>query len=187
MNAQGGAMLNDDELNRDWLDWLYTVSRVSVLLSIVYFYSSFGRFIMVLGAMLLVYLWAFCHSNNMIQVSACVDFQDQKLNMGFSSRHQAGWFPFRPVLQNLRGGEQARAPQEEAERHQAIQEMVSYYSGHYSLLMSLIVVTSVCCVFMSTACRNALEFYYAISHCRISWCSSRNKFSQLPRVPHPAV
>lgn len=56
MNAQGGAMLNDDELNRDWLDWLYTVSRAGVLLSIVYFYSSFSRFIMVVGAMLLVYL-----------------------------------------------------------------------------------------------------------------------------------
>ncbi|KAM6935441.1 homocysteine-responsive endoplasmic reticulum-resident ubiquitin-like domain member 2 protein isoform 2-T2 [Lycodopsis pacificus] len=71
MNAQGGAVLNDDELNRDWLDWLYTVSRAGVLLSIVYFYSSFSRFVMVVGAMLLVYL------------------------------HQAGWFPFRPEQQNL--------------------------------------------------------------------------------------
>ncbi|XP_056237578.1 homocysteine-responsive endoplasmic reticulum-resident ubiquitin-like domain member 2 protein [Seriola aureovittata] len=92
MNAQGGAVLNDDELNRDWLDWLYTVSRAGVLLSIVYFYSSFSRFVMVVGAMLLVYL------------------------------HQAGWFPFRPEQQNLRG-ERAGAPQEEAERHQDIQEM----------------------------------------------------------------
>uniref|UniRef100_A0A8C7XVD1 HERPUD family member 2 n=1 Tax=Oryzias sinensis TaxID=183150 RepID=A0A8C7XVD1_9TELE len=56
MNAQGGPVLNDDELNRDWLDWLYTVSRAGVLLSIVYFYSSFSRFVMVAGAMLLVYL-----------------------------------------------------------------------------------------------------------------------------------
>ncbi|TNN51226.1 Homocysteine-responsive endoplasmic reticulum-resident ubiquitin-like domain member 2 protein [Liparis tanakae] len=93
MNAQGGAVLNDDELNRDWLDWLYTVSRAGVLLSIVYFYSSFSRFVMVIGAMLLVYL------------------------------HQAGWFPFRPEQQNLGEGEQVRPPQEEAERHQNIQEM----------------------------------------------------------------
>ncbi|XP_005739332.1 homocysteine-responsive endoplasmic reticulum-resident ubiquitin-like domain member 2 protein [Pundamilia nyererei] len=91
MNAQGGAVLNDDEMNRDWLDWLYTLSRVGVLLSIVYFYSSFSRFAMVVGAMLLVYL------------------------------HQAGWFPFRPEQQNLRGG--GRVPQEEAERHQDMQEM----------------------------------------------------------------
>ncbi|KAF5890401.1 homocysteine-responsive endoplasmic reticulum-resident ubiquitin-like domain member 2 protein, partial [Clarias magur] len=70
MNAQGGAVQNEDELNRDWLDWLYTVSRAAVLLSIVYFYSSFSRFVMVCGAMLLVYL------------------------------HQAGWFPFRLELQN---------------------------------------------------------------------------------------
>ncbi|XP_026228790.1 homocysteine-responsive endoplasmic reticulum-resident ubiquitin-like domain member 2 protein isoform X2 [Anabas testudineus] len=93
MNAQGGPVLNDDELNRDWLDWLYTVSRAGVLLSIVYFYSSFSRFVMVVGAMLLVYL------------------------------HQAGWFPFRMEQQNLRGGENAGAPREEAERHQDIQEM----------------------------------------------------------------
>ncbi|KAL6109592.1 herpud2 [Pungitius sinensis] len=97
MNAQGGAVLNDDELNRDWLDWLYTVSRAGVLLSIVYFYSSFSRFVMVVGAMLLVYL------------------------------HQAGWFPFRPEQQNFRGGgggaERAGPPQEEAGRHQDIQEM----------------------------------------------------------------
>ncbi|TNN02856.1 hypothetical protein fugu_010343 [Takifugu bimaculatus] len=92
MNAQGGAALNDDELNRDWLDWLYTVSRAGVLLSIVYFYSSFSRFVMVVGAMLLVYL------------------------------HQAGWFPFRADLQNLRG-EPGRAPQEEAGGHQDMHEM----------------------------------------------------------------
>ncbi|KAL3059611.1 hypothetical protein OYC64_014254 [Pagothenia borchgrevinki] len=102
MNAQGGAVMNDDELNRDWLDWLYTVSRAGVLLSIVYFYSSFSRFAMVVGAMLLVYL------------------------------HQAGWFPFRPDQQNVGGGgggggggaaAAAAAPREEAERHQDIQEM----------------------------------------------------------------
>lgn len=65
MNAQGGPVMNDEDFNRDWLDWLYTFSRAAILLSIVYFYSSFSRFIMVVGAMLLVYL------------------------------HQAGWFPFR--------------------------------------------------------------------------------------------
>ncbi|XP_056141896.1 homocysteine-responsive endoplasmic reticulum-resident ubiquitin-like domain member 2 protein [Lampris incognitus] len=93
MNAQGGAVLNEDELNRDWLDWLYTVSRACVLLSIVYFYSSFSRFVMVVGAMLLVYL------------------------------HQAGWFPFRPEQQNPGRGGRDVAPQGEAERNQDIQEM----------------------------------------------------------------
>ncbi|XP_045064597.1 homocysteine-responsive endoplasmic reticulum-resident ubiquitin-like domain member 2 protein [Coregonus clupeaformis] len=95
MNAQGGAVLDEDELNRDWLDWMYTVSRAAILLSIVYFYSSFGRFVMVIGAMLLVFL------------------------------HRAGWFPFRPELQNPRGGGGGAglAHQDEAERHQDIQEM----------------------------------------------------------------
>uniref|UniRef100_A0A3P9I7H1 Homocysteine-responsive endoplasmic reticulum-resident ubiquitin-like domain member 2 protein n=1 Tax=Oryzias latipes TaxID=8090 RepID=A0A3P9I7H1_ORYLA len=93
MNAQGGPVLNDDELNRDWLDWLYTVSRAGVLLSIVYFYSSFSRFVMVAGAMLLVYLY------------------------------QAGWAIFRPEQQNFRGVDRVGAPQGEAERRQDIQEM----------------------------------------------------------------
>ncbi|XP_041322222.1 homocysteine-responsive endoplasmic reticulum-resident ubiquitin-like domain member 2 protein isoform X3 [Pyrgilauda ruficollis] len=65
MNAQGGPVVNEEDFNRDWLDWMYTFSRAAILLSIVYFYSSFSRFVMVMGAMLLVYL------------------------------HQAGWFPFR--------------------------------------------------------------------------------------------
>lgn len=56
MNAQGGPVLNEEDFNRDWLDWMYTFSRAAILLSIVYFYSSFSRFIMVMGAMLLVYL-----------------------------------------------------------------------------------------------------------------------------------
>ena len=56
MNAQGGPVLNEEDFNRDWLDWMYTFSRAAILLSIVYFYSSFSRFVMVMGAMLLVYL-----------------------------------------------------------------------------------------------------------------------------------
>lgn len=56
MNVQGGAALNEDELNRDWLDWLYTVARGGVLLGIIYFYSSFSRLVMVVGAVLLLYL-----------------------------------------------------------------------------------------------------------------------------------
>lgn len=58
MNAQGGEILNEEELNRDWLDWVYTISRAVILLSIVYFYSSFSRFVMVMMAMLVLYLWA---------------------------------------------------------------------------------------------------------------------------------
>lgn len=56
MNAQGGEILNEDELNRDWLDWVYTIFRAVILLSVVYFYSSFSRFVMVMVAMLVLYL-----------------------------------------------------------------------------------------------------------------------------------
>ncbi|XP_069469349.1 homocysteine-responsive endoplasmic reticulum-resident ubiquitin-like domain member 2 protein isoform X2 [Ambystoma mexicanum] len=65
MNAQGGPVMNEEDFNRDWLDWMYTFTRATILFSIVYFYSSFSRFVMMMGAMLLVFL------------------------------HQARWFPFR--------------------------------------------------------------------------------------------
>lgn len=60
MNAQGGPLLDEEEeeaAQRDWLDWVYTVSRATVLLGIVYFYSSFGRFLVVTGIALLMYLY----------------------------------------------------------------------------------------------------------------------------------
>ncbi|KAJ8398590.1 hypothetical protein AAFF_G00421180 [Aldrovandia affinis] len=66
MNAQGGPVMEDEEdMDRDWLDWAYTVARFSVFLSIVYFYSTISRFVLVMSSLLLMYL------------------------------HTAGWFPFR--------------------------------------------------------------------------------------------
>ena len=59
MNAQGGAVFDDDDEenpNRDWLDWLYTLSRFGVLLAIVYFYSTFSRFLLVFTFFTMVYL-----------------------------------------------------------------------------------------------------------------------------------
>lgn len=60
MNAGVGPVINDDEeegANRDWLDWIYTLCRFGVLLSIVYFYSSMNRFLLVAGIMFIVYLY----------------------------------------------------------------------------------------------------------------------------------
>ncbi|XP_078395941.1 homocysteine-responsive endoplasmic reticulum-resident ubiquitin-like domain member 2 protein [Cetorhinus maximus] len=91
MNAQGGPVLNEEDLNRDWLDWMYTVSRAGILLSIVYFYSSFSRFVMVMGAILLVYL------------------------------HQAGWFPFRQDVQNRRPANQAVEFNQEGQEDNALE------------------------------------------------------------------
>jgi len=60
MNAQGGALANDDDedemRNRDWLDWVYTFIRFLLLLCILYFYSSFDRFIATMALILVVYL-----------------------------------------------------------------------------------------------------------------------------------
>lgn len=55
----GGAMFEEEEdegRNRDWLDWLYVSSRLGVLLSIIYFYSTVGRFMLVFGFCFLVYI-----------------------------------------------------------------------------------------------------------------------------------
>ncbi|XP_060109641.1 homocysteine-responsive endoplasmic reticulum-resident ubiquitin-like domain member 1 protein isoform X2 [Heteronotia binoei] len=66
MNAQGGPLMEEDEEgNRDWLDWLYSATLFYVFVNIVYFYSSMSRLLMVMVGTLLMYL------------------------------HQIGWFPFR--------------------------------------------------------------------------------------------
>ncbi|TNM93356.1 hypothetical protein fugu_018758 [Takifugu bimaculatus] len=94
MNAQGGEILNEEDLNRDWLDWVYTISRAVVLLSIVYFYSSFSRFVMVMMAMLVLYL------------------------------HQAGWFPFNLENELRLPGDPANPEDmEEEPQNQDLQEM----------------------------------------------------------------
>ncbi|XP_014826721.1 PREDICTED: homocysteine-responsive endoplasmic reticulum-resident ubiquitin-like domain member 2 protein isoform X2 [Poecilia mexicana] len=94
MNAQGGEILNEEELNRDWLDWVYTFSRAAILLSIVYFYSSFSRFVMVMMAMLVLYL------------------------------HQAGWFPFNLENELQLPGDRPNQEEMEAElQNQDLQEV----------------------------------------------------------------
>lgn len=66
MNAQGGPLMEEDEeVNRDWLDWLYSATLFYVFVNIVYFYSSMSRLFMVMAGTLLMYL------------------------------HQGRWFPFR--------------------------------------------------------------------------------------------
>jgi hypothetical protein len=56
--AAGGAVEEDDEdINRDWLDYIYWISRAVVLFSIVYFYSSFSRFILVVILAITMYLY----------------------------------------------------------------------------------------------------------------------------------
>lgn len=57
MNAQGGPIMEDEEdMNRDWLDYFYSAARLGVLLMIVYFNSNLSRFLLVMGTLLLMYL-----------------------------------------------------------------------------------------------------------------------------------
>lgn len=66
MNAQGGPVMEDEEdMERDWLDWFYSAARLGVLLMIVYFNSNLSRFLLVMGMLFFMYM------------------------------HTVGWFPFR--------------------------------------------------------------------------------------------
>jgi len=57
--AAMGAEEEDDEFGggRDALDHLYSLSRILILFSIVYFYSSLTRLLLVMGAALLVFVY----------------------------------------------------------------------------------------------------------------------------------
>lgn len=62
MNAGGaaGAAVGQEEVgdrNRDMLDWVYVVTRVMLLFSIIYFHSSFLRLAFVMGLGFLVYVF----------------------------------------------------------------------------------------------------------------------------------
>lgn len=59
MNAQGGPVVNDDdddEMDRDWLDWFYVGVRFALLMCILYFYSTPARFLITLLMMIMVCL-----------------------------------------------------------------------------------------------------------------------------------
>ncbi|CAI6348975.1 unnamed protein product [Macrosiphum euphorbiae] len=49
--------IQDAGPNQDWLDWLYVSSRVFIFISVIYFYSSPGRFLVVAGFALILYLY----------------------------------------------------------------------------------------------------------------------------------
>ena len=49
--------IGNDRRDRDLLDWMYLLSRVVLLISIVYFYSSISRFLLVAFIGGLVYLY----------------------------------------------------------------------------------------------------------------------------------
>ena len=56
-NAGGGMMQDDeDEENRDWLDYVYMAVRISMLMSIFWFYSSAERLIIMGLVIFIVWL-----------------------------------------------------------------------------------------------------------------------------------
>ena len=60
-NANAGPLFDDDEdednPNRDWLDKIYTLCRIGILLSIFWFYSSTSRFLVLVITFVLIYLY----------------------------------------------------------------------------------------------------------------------------------
>ena len=60
-NANAGPLFDDEEdednANRDWLDKVYTLCRIGVLLSIFWFYSSTSCFLLLVLTFVLIYLY----------------------------------------------------------------------------------------------------------------------------------
>ena len=60
-NANGGPLFDEEEdeenPNRDWLDKIYTLCRIGILLSIFWFYSSTSRFLVLIITFVLIYLY----------------------------------------------------------------------------------------------------------------------------------
>ena len=60
-NANAGPLFDEedeeDNPNRDWLDKIYTLCRIGILLSIFWFYSSTSRFLVLVITFLLIYLY----------------------------------------------------------------------------------------------------------------------------------
>ena len=60
-NANAGPLFDEEEdeenPNRDWLDKIYTLCRIGILLSIFWFYSSTSRFLVLIVMFVLIYLY----------------------------------------------------------------------------------------------------------------------------------
>jgi len=54
--ARVAAARDDDDPPRDIIDWMYTLSRVALIFSVVYFYSNFTRFFLVVILSALVFI-----------------------------------------------------------------------------------------------------------------------------------
>ncbi|XP_044737109.1 homocysteine-responsive endoplasmic reticulum-resident ubiquitin-like domain member 2 protein [Chrysoperla carnea] len=94
-------------IDRDWLDWFYVLSRLTVLLSIVYFYSSPLRFIIVflLGCTMYLYQIGFfrvpLENNNAINNNVDPIVENNNNRRNDAQREQ------RPVRENLVQGDHA--------------------------------------------------------------------------------
>lgn len=70
---------DDDGDNQDWLDIVYWIPRVLVLLSIVYFYSSFTRLIWIFGFAVCLYLYrvGMTFARPLVDINRPIVLQDQ--------------------------------------------------------------------------------------------------------------
>jgi hypothetical protein len=55
MDVQNGIGQNDEEREQDWLDWIYAAVRSTLLMSVIYFYSTPERLFGVLVTLIVVY------------------------------------------------------------------------------------------------------------------------------------
>lgn len=51
------GIANDEPVNRDWTDLIYSFSKLAVMLSIIYFYSSFNRLMLLMLIFFIIYFY----------------------------------------------------------------------------------------------------------------------------------
>lgn len=86
MNAQGGRVDNDedeDELDRDWLDWFYIGLRFALFMCILYFYSTPVRFITTLILMLFI---CWCVFVRLLSVICCYYLESNPVDTDFGNQ-----------------------------------------------------------------------------------------------------
>eukprot|EP00795_Rhopilema_esculentum_P001215 gene1215-15585_t len=129
MNA-GGAMFDDEDENgdgrRDWLDWVHTFLRLSVMLSIMYFYSSTTRILMISLLGFIVYLYQADQVEN--------DEQNQQ-NEDNQDRQQPGENENRERSESAEGDEEndSNIPQENIQPPE-----ISPFRAHINLLYTFV-------------------------------------------------
>ncbi|ESO10222.1 hypothetical protein HELRODRAFT_190416 [Helobdella robusta] len=139
MNAQGGALMledDDDGRNRDWLDWAYVILRFSMLMCILYFYSTPTKFLtfILLSVLFLLLVWCFMYQTGLLDIPlGRAPAMNQQQNADLAQN----------ANQNMENNGEDMNPvdhaRQNAQPNNVLQQPANQQPGLLSLIVSLIV------------------------------------------------